>query len=277
MNVHGVNARTVNARTAVKRLALFSDRFAPPPSGITVLIYHRVGGGTDSAVDLEAEVFDRHLAHLVEHHRVVSLDAALTELCGPDPALPGVVVTFDDGTADFTDVAVPILVSHGVPATLYVATEFVEQSSPFPWDAPPTTWTALAEAVSTGVVNIGSHTHSHRVLREASRDETIDEIDRSVELIADRLGVVAHDFAYPKAIPPGPAAEVVVRQRFRSAALAGGRVNRVGRVDPLRLARTPVLRSDSHTDFAARAAGGMRLEGVVRAAAAGVRYRGVTT
>ena len=272
-----VGGQRVNTRSAVKRVALWADRIVPPPSGITVLIYHRVGGGTDSAVDLEPDVFDRHMAHLVEHHRILSLDAALIELAGPGPARPAVVVTFDDGTADFTDVALPILVRHSVPATLYVATEFVEELSPFPWGAPPATWTALAEAVATGLVNIGSHTHSHRVLSEASREETIDEIDRSVELISERLGVVARDFAYPKAIPPGPAAEVVVRQRFRSATLAGGRVNRVGRVDPLRLARTPVQRSDSAEVFAARAGGGMRLEGAVRASVAGVRYRGVTT
>ena len=265
-------------KSAVKTASRVADRVAPPPSGITILIYHRVGGGSDSDVDLDPGAFADHLRFLTEHHRILSLDEAVAELAGGSTERgAGVVLTFDDGTADFTDVAVPLLVEHGVPATLYAATSFIDRGEEFPWGAPPTSWAALCDAVSTGLVTVGSHTHQHRLLHRMPAAELAADLDRSIELIGEAVGTAPTDFAYPKAVPPSPPAEIEVRRRFDSAALAGGRVNRPGRCDLGRLGRTPVQASDSADQFAAKAAGGMRLEGALRAAVASIRYRGSTT
>lgn len=267
-------------KAAVKTISGAVDRVVPPPAGITILIYHRVGGGSDSDVDLAPDVFADQLRHLTEHHRVLSLDDAVAELADGradgDPR-PGVVLTFDDGTADFTDVTVPLLVEHGVPATLYAATAFIDRGEDFPWGAPPTSWSALRDACSTGLITVGSHTHEHRLLDRMPADELAADLDRSIELIGEAVGAVPRHFAYPKAVPPSPPAEIEVRRRFTSAALAGGRVNRPGRCDLARLGRTPVQASDSPDQFAAKAAGGLRLEGALRGAIASVRYRGSTT
>ena len=128
---------------AVKGAAVAADAVRRPPEGVVVLIYHRVGGGSSSEVDLPADRFGQQLAWLVERGRPIALADAVEVIAGraPAPATgdggPPVVVTFDDGTADFTDVAVPLLVRHGVPATLYAATEFIDEGRPFPGDAPP--------------------------------------------------------------------------------------------------------------------------------------------
>lgn len=262
------------AKDLLKEASLAADRVVRPPAGITILIYHRVGGGSDSAVDLPLEVFEAQLQHLVAHHRVVPLDVAVDELAGGAPTAPGVVVTFDDGTADFTDVAVPALVRHGVPATLYAATEFIDEDRDFPWGAPPTSWAALRDAASTGLVTVGSHTHSHWLLDRLDERSVGADLDRSRELIGAHLDRAPDHFAYPKAVPGSPSAEIAVRQRFRSAALAASRVNRPGNADLHRLWRTPVQRADDDRLFAAKAAGGMRLEGELRALATRVRYRG---
>jgi peptidoglycan/xylan/chitin deacetylase (PgdA/CDA1 family) len=269
----------VNVRTSVKRLSAFADRLAPPPPGVTVLIHHRVGGGSGSEVDLDAAAFERQLEHLVAHHRVLTLDEALVELSARHPVADAgsgrpVVLTFDDGTADFVDVAVPLLMRHGVPATLYAATDFIDRQVTFPWGAPPTSWAALRDAVSTGLVTVGSHTHSHWLLDRMDPAVIAADLDRSVELISEHLGTPPRHFAYPKALPGSTAAEVAVRRRFASAALAGSRVNRAGRTDPHRLWRTPVQRSDEFRWFAAKAAGGLRLEGWLRAASSRAKYRG---
>ena len=268
----------MNVKHLVKRISLTADAVVRPPTGITVLIYHRVGGGTTSAVDLDPSVFEAQLARLAAQHRVITLEASLAELAAPPSAEHdrGVVLTFDDGTDDFTDVAVPALVRHGLPATLYAATQFIEEGTDFPWGARPTSWSALRDAVSTGLITVGSHTHSHSLLDRLDRSAVEADLDRSIELIGEHIGIRPQDFAYPKAVPGCPAAEVAVRRRFRSAALAASRVNRPGATDIHRLWRTPVQRSDGDEFFAAKAAGGLRLEGELRGLAARVRYRRAT-
>lgn len=255
----------------------FGDRVVKPAHGITVLIYHRVGGGSDSEVDLDADVFRAQLQHLVEHHRVLDLDRAVAELSAatatattPDDA---VVVTFDDGTSDFCDVVVPALVDAGVPATLYAATHFIDTGEAFPWGAPPASWAGLRDAASTGLVTIGSHTHTHPLLDRADPLEIAVELDRSIELIGEQIGIAPAHFAYPKALPGSDAAEAEVRARFSSAALARSRVNQPGTTDLHRLWRTPIQRSDGHRYFVAKAAGGMRLEGELRHLVARLKYR----
>jgi peptidoglycan/xylan/chitin deacetylase (PgdA/CDA1 family) len=249
----------------------------PAPPGTVVLIYHRVGQRSTLDVDLATADFERQVAWLADQGRTVALERSLDELQGPSAGRGSVVVTFDDGTADFAETALPILVKHQIPVTLYLATAFVEEARPFPDDGRPVSWAALRDACATGLVDVGSHTHTHAVLDRLPEAEIVDELDRSKQLIEDRLGRSCPDFAYPKALPPSPAAATAVRERFRSAALAGTRPNRPGRTDPYRLARSPIQRSDGMRYFEKKVAGRMALEDSLRTVANRWRYRGLTT
>jgi peptidoglycan/xylan/chitin deacetylase (PgdA/CDA1 family) len=258
------------------------DRVMKPADGVTVLIYHRVGGGSGGEVDLDVDAFRAQLEHLRTHHTVIDLDAAAAVLSGSaadgGEAMPErtVVVTFDDGTDDFCDVVVPALVEFGVPATLYAATRFIDTGEAFPWGAPSASWTGLRDAASTGLVTIGSHTHTHALLDRADPSQVGAELDRSIELIGEHIGTPPAHFAYPKALPGSEAAEAEVRSRFTTAALARSRVNEPGATDLHRLWRTPIQRSDGHEFFVAKAAGGLRLEGELRELVARIKYRGAT-
>jgi peptidoglycan/xylan/chitin deacetylase (PgdA/CDA1 family) len=269
-----------SARRAVKGAAALSDRARPPGRGVVILAYHRVGRRSTLSVDLPAWLFAEEMARLAAGPGVVALDAALARLAtGAKPAAltDPVAVTFDDGTADFVEVALPILALHRVPATLYVATDFVETGRSFPDSGSPTSWSALADALSTGLVTIGSHTHTHALLDRLPAAAVAGELDRSIGLIGERLGVDARHFAYPKALAGSPAADRAVRARFASAALAGTRANPYGRTDPHRLARSPVQVEDGLAYFARKAAGGMRLEDELRRVAGRRRFAGATT
>lgn len=265
----------MNTRTLVKRVSAVSDKIVRPPNGVVVLIYHRVGGGSSSEVDLDADLFGAQMAHLAEHHHVLTLDAAVDALASGSKA-DGVVVTFDDGTTDFADVVAPLLMEHQVPATLYAATRFIDEQERFPWDAPPISWAALRDVCSTGLVTVGSHTHSHWLMDRLDPAAIDGDLDRSIELIGEHLGTAPAHFAYPKALPGSDHAEIAVRRRFTSAALAASRVNRPGHTDLHRLWRTPIQTSDGLDFFAAKAAGGLRLEGELRALLARVKYRGMS-
>lgn len=252
----------MNARRWVQQAATTYDRLRPPPPGLVVLIYHRVGGGTDSAVDLPVDVFEAQMTLLAATRPVLSLDDAVDQLAaGHTPE--GVVLTFDDGTSDYTEIAVPVLERHGLPSTLFAATGFIDTGNPMPWGAPAATWDGLRSAVATGLVTIGSHTRDHPLLDRLNREEAAEQLDASIASITEQIGTPPRHFAYPKAIAPNPAAEIAVRSRFVSAALAGSRVNHAGD-DLHRLGRTPVQRSDSPEVFSAKLHGGLRLEGALR-------------
>jgi peptidoglycan/xylan/chitin deacetylase (PgdA/CDA1 family) len=250
----------------LKRAAAVYDRLHKIGRGITILAYHRVGRRTTVRVDLPEWLFEEQMERLSCGPGVTDLDAALVALTNGDvPRAPDrVVVTFDDGTADFVDVVLPVLVRYRVPVTVYIATEFVDTGRAFPDGGIAASWGALADAVSTGLVAIGSHTHSHALLDRLPAAALPAELDRSIDLIADRLGVITRHFAYPRALPGSIAAEHAVRSRFASAALAGTRPNVYGRTDPYRLARSPVQVDDGLRFFERKVKGGMGLEDNVR-------------
>lgn len=247
-----------------------------PVAGLVVLIYHRVGGHTGVRVDLPTPTFDEQMAGLAASGSVLPLGDAVSRLAGGEDLRGHVVVTFDDGTDDFVDEALPVLVGHGVPATLYVATAHVEERIGFPDDGRPATWSGLAECVATGLVTIGSHTHRHVLLDRLPVAAVGEDLDRSIDLIGERLGVTAEHFAYPKALRPTPAAEDEVRRRFVSAALAGTRANPAF-TDVHRLARTPVQTTDGVRWFARKVAGGMAFEDDLRRLVNRRRYVGASS
>jgi peptidoglycan/xylan/chitin deacetylase (PgdA/CDA1 family) len=267
------------AQSALKRAAGATDRLRASPPGIVVLAYHRVGGRSDAReIDLPESRFEEQMACLARWREPVDLDAALVALQSSDEtARDRVVVTFDDGTADFVDVVLPILDRYRIPATLYVATDYVESGRTWPDAGTPLSWSGVREAVSTGLVTIGSHTHSHCLLDRVDPDTATLELRRSIDLVFEHTGVVPEHFAYPKALPGRRAVEGVVKNLFRSAAVAGTRPNVYGGTDPYRLSRSPIQRSDGMEYFERKLMGGMRLEDDVRRLANRVRYRGAAS
>jgi peptidoglycan/xylan/chitin deacetylase (PgdA/CDA1 family) len=232
-------------RKVTKLATLPLGAWPPRRAGdLVILLYHRVGP-EEVEIELPPWEFEREVAYLAEHERVRSLDAALADDGG------GVVLTFDDGTPDFHERVVPILDRYRLPATLFLATRLAESGA-------GVRWTQLAEALSTGLVTVGSHTHTHADLSRATELEAAQEMRRSKELIEDRLGVPCEHFAYPWAVG-SPAATRAARGLFRSAALHAWRTNRAGRLDRFALGRTPVLRSDGPFFFERKVRG--RLDG----------------
>jgi peptidoglycan/xylan/chitin deacetylase (PgdA/CDA1 family) len=260
----------------LKAAAAAVDVVRPRARGVAVLIYHRVGGQTGIENYLPEPLFRQQIEELAAGGRPVALGAALDVLAqpgapaGPDP----VVLSFDDGTSDFADVTVPLLARFRVPATLYLATDFIERGAAFPHNGRPLSWATLRDLLTTGLVTIGSHTHTHALFDRIDASQAADELERSDGLIEDRLGVTPRDFAYPKALGASGSVEEEVRRRFRSAALAGTRPNRYGRTDLHRLARSPVQRADGMRWFRRKVDGGMVLEDVVRRVSWRVRYSG---
>ncbi|MCF2529763.1 polysaccharide deacetylase family protein [Yinghuangia soli] len=241
-------------RTAVKR-GLARCAGQRPGPGATVLIYHRVGGGTRDELDMPTSEFATQLDAL-PGDAVVPLDTALDRLDAHDRT-PSVVLTFDDGFADVYENAWPLLRARALPFTLYLASGMVggtmhwEGSTGTSSGAPALTWDQLAEMHDSGLLTIGNHTRSHarpEALSEDELDAASDEIDKN-------LGVRPDHFAYTWGIPV-PAMEHALRCRFRSAATGALGRNLPG-TDPIRLNRVPVRRTDPADFFRAKLTGNL--------------------
>ena len=244
MTLSGLARKT--AKAAVIPAAAGARR---SPDDVVILLYHRVGAGRRE-IDLPVAQFERQFAALADTGRVVSLEDAIAE-----EGSGGVVLTFDDGYRDFHDHVLPRLVRANVPATLFLATGTVDGPAGL-------SWTQVIEAASTGLVTVGAHTHNHVDLSRVDPAVAEGEMTRSKEVIEDRLGLPCRHFAYPWAVG-SPTADRLARALFSTAALDAWRTNRRGRIDPYRLGRTPVLRSDGRFFFRLKSSGRLDAEAIV--------------
>jgi peptidoglycan/xylan/chitin deacetylase (PgdA/CDA1 family) len=95
---------------------------------LSILAYHRIVAEPDPLFPDEASAkeFDWHLAVLGRWFTVLPLREAAARLRDGTLPVRSACVTFDDGYADNVTVALPILQRHGVPATFFVATGFID-------------------------------------------------------------------------------------------------------------------------------------------------------
>lgn len=95
---------------------------------LTVLIFHRVLPEVDplSPDEMHASRFDALVGRLVQFFRVLPMDEALRRLQAGTLPSRALAITFDDGYADNFTIACPILVRHGVKATFFVASGFMD-------------------------------------------------------------------------------------------------------------------------------------------------------
>lgn len=123
-------------------------------STLRVLIYHRIADGLSDPwqMTVSPSNFSEQVAVLVDAARLVVLDERLSSRTSTRPGRARrYALTFDDGYLDNLRVALPILEHHDAPATVFIATGYLDQ--PYFW------WDRLGEIVfgsvagTTSVVN----------------------------------------------------------------------------------------------------------------------------
>jgi len=248
----------VGARSGLKHI-LATARWVDgqAASGATLLIYHRVGGGTSDELDLPVEQLAAQLDLLVdERHEVLSLDAALDRLDDGD-ARPSVVLTFDDGFADVFTSAWPLLRDRRLPFAVYLTAGLVggamqwEGSDAASQGARSLDWSQLAEMHGSGLCTVANHTWDHA----GPRSVDADQLDRCSDEIERKLGERPAHLAWTWGVP-APALLPDVRARFRSAATGNLGRNLPGG-DRHALCRVPVRASDPLPFFRAKLTGAL--------------------
>jgi peptidoglycan/xylan/chitin deacetylase (PgdA/CDA1 family) len=120
------------------------------------------------------------------------------------------VVTFDDGYENVFRHAWPVLRELRVPATVFLATSYLDSERPFPcddWslagssDVPAADWRPLTTAqcramASDGLIELGTHTHTHADFR--GRPEALAaDLRESCTALRERFGLADATFAFP--------------------------------------------------------------------------------
>jgi peptidoglycan/xylan/chitin deacetylase (PgdA/CDA1 family) len=118
--------------SAVARTAPLTWRLRRSGS-LVVLMYHRVLPADSPARTTEQpgmyvspDTLDLHLSELKRYFELVHLDEWLRRAKGGSP-LPRLAcaVTFDDGWRDNYEFALPVLVKHGAPATVFLVSNYI--------------------------------------------------------------------------------------------------------------------------------------------------------
>lgn len=198
--------------------------------------------------------FQQHLDLILDSGRTVVPVSRLADASAGRRALPRnpLVITFDDGFADFADVAAPGLADRRLPCTFYAATGSLEGRHRRETVFPPhsmVSWNQLPELEEQGV-EIGSHSHTHRDLDLADLRIAADEVIRSRELLEDALGHEIRSFAYPYGHFTSRLRRVVAQCGYDSACAVRSRLSQVGD-NIFALARLPLLAATTVEELSA--------------------------
>jgi len=174
------------------------------PDGAVILLYHGVTDAASQGIEnfsgkhMAAPEFDRQMAWLAEHAAPMTLRRMADALSAGEVLPPrSVAVTFDDSFRNKAEVALPILKRHGVPATFFITTGFIEAHRLF--------WTDKIE---------------HCVARCPAAQLSIDlgEGPREFPLRSDteRIDAVVAIKSLAKGLPPGDRDGIVATLQDRS-------------------------------------------------------------
>ena len=170
---------------------------------IGMLFYHRVADDDPNPWTISCDAFQEQIDWLSQNFDLVSMEEAQRRIRSGHNTRPTICITFDDGYADNSTFALPMLIQRKIPVTYFVTTYHTTHDEPFPHDVErgrplaansPETLRALADAG----VEIGGHTRNHLSLGDIQdADKLFDEVIAASEEMACIIGRPLRYFAFP--------------------------------------------------------------------------------
>ena len=214
-------------------------------------MYHAVGtdvnGDIQQLYNIPLKTFRLHIEYLAQLQqsgliRVRGLNAGVE-------TSSGLVITFDDGYQDNFTAAAPILISHGLPFTIFVPPKLILDG-----DSRYLSVTTLKELALLPGVTIGSHGYSHQPLTDLDDKALTNELRGSRAWLEDIIQKPVVAMSYPHG---------AVDERVRAFVCAAGyevaASSKFGAFDSvcdrLCLPRTDIWAQDRLTRFKSKLAG----------------------
>ncbi len=179
-------------------LLLFSlSRLFGRDKKISILLYHSID--LNNAPDnVRPDQFEMQMEYLKERYDVVSLDTIL-DFFREGKNLPRrlVAITFDDGYYSVYENAYPVLKKHRFPATVFIATGYVQKQKPLNQiQLRMLGWNEIRE-MSNNDITVGAHTITHPDLEQIDLETAKKEILGSRKEIEQNTGKNVRYFASP--------------------------------------------------------------------------------
>lgn len=191
--------------TSAESVEVIATREREQETVLYILMYHSVvrDGVHCNDYMVTQETLRGQLQWLADEGYTTVLPSQIVS--GEELPEKAVLLSFDDGYADNYELAFPLLREFGCKAVVSVVTSYIEEGDPA-----FLTWEMCREMVDSGLVEIGSHTHSLHALQGIRHREgetqaeyearVFPDIQRSIDLIEERLGRTPDFLAYPHGI-----------------------------------------------------------------------------
>jgi peptidoglycan/xylan/chitin deacetylase (PgdA/CDA1 family) len=216
---------------------------------VLVLGYHAVSETWPAALSVTPDQLRRQLKWLVDRgYRGTTFHDAVTS----EAPSQTFAVTFDDAYRSVLDLAYPILSSLGLPATVFVVTDFGDGRRPLEWpgidhwrggpneqELRGLGWKELEQLADSGW-EVGSHTRTHPRLTQLSDQELARELEESRAACEQALGRPCRSVAYPYGDFDGRVTRAAEKAGYTAAAIEG-----LARPRPLAWPRVGVYRENS--------------------------------
>jgi glycosyltransferase involved in cell wall biosynthesis/peptidoglycan/xylan/chitin deacetylase (PgdA/CDA1 family) len=242
-----------------------TSRRRRPFEDVLVLCYHAISPDWTATLSVTPEEFEYQLSFLLGRGWRA---ATFTQAVLDPPARRTLAVTFDDAYTSIHTYAAPILARLGIPATVFVPTEFASSGRPLlwpgidQWDGSdqvdqllPMSWDTLRELADAGW-EIGSHTRTHPRLTELDDDHLDLELAGSREACSRELGRPCDSIAYPYGAVDERVARAAEKAGYRTGAALSHRLELLG---PYRFPRVGIYRADARWRFHLKAARLLRM------------------
>jgi peptidoglycan/xylan/chitin deacetylase (PgdA/CDA1 family) len=167
---------------------------------IRILAYHNVAITPADPFCVSPQAFADQMWLLAESHLpVISLEQALQALQKPAELRHSLVITLDDAYTDLLQYAIPVLLQHQFPATIYAVPGKAGRPSDWSDSSPsyPTLTLSELSRLSSLGFTIGSHTQTHPHLPALDYPAMHYELAMSKKLIHDQTGQSFISLAYP--------------------------------------------------------------------------------
>jgi peptidoglycan/xylan/chitin deacetylase (PgdA/CDA1 family) len=184
-----------NIKKIINNIVPMIGRFYLKKLQFPIIYYHDiVMDGGFSLQQTNFLIFKNQMEYLAKHGYKTLLFSEVEEFMRYSDKNKDkvVLITFDDGYISNYLHAFPIMKELGLKFNIFINTKMIEDNDP-----KYLTIENVKEMYKSGLVEFGSHTHSHIDAKSVTENELINEIETCNIRIKEWLGYNTLDFCYP--------------------------------------------------------------------------------